>query len=199
VVLEVPLAEHLPKRGTFAVAHDSCAEGTMKSLVLVALLVAASGSYADPKREAAFGFWKGMTLKEAKAAAPLEKAPNAPSFYATRNPPQPVYPFSVYMVGIGPSAGVCAVVAQTDHMLKGSKAFLDTAGTVLQMLSDRYGNPTHSSDTQTSKTVKWQNAQGPNTAVQMAVHYADDGSVYIQAGYRFSNLQHCNKEILEGL
>jgi len=73
VVLEVPLAEHLPKRGTFAVAHDSCAEGTMKSLVLVALLVAASGSYADPKREAAFGFWKGMTLKEAKAAGTLRR------------------------------------------------------------------------------------------------------------------------------
>jgi hypothetical protein len=168
------------------------------AVLALALLLGTETADAAEKKESAFGFWKSMTLRQVKAAAPMQKVPNA-SFYATTQPPSPVYPFAFYTVAVGRSAGVCVVLAQTEHMPQGSKMFKDTAANIIEIFMDRYGSPTHSGESDTSKTMKWENAQGPNTSVQVTTQWADDGTVYIQAGYTFSNLAQCREELQGGV
>ena len=134
----------------------------MKTAVAVIALVAAHAAWGqEDRKESAFGFWRGMTLQQAQVAAPLTRAPNAPSYYGTKVAPLPVYPFTVYSVAIGRTAGVCMVVALTDHQADGSKIHKDMVAAVFQMLLNRYGKPTDVSETDTARTVKWVSTSRP--------------------------------------
>lgn len=171
----------------------------MKRFIAIAVIAAAAGAWAQERKEAAFGFWKGMTHEQAQQAARLTPVPGAPYYYATTSPPRPVYPFVAYTIAVGPNTGVCVVLAQTEHKLDGSKIYKDMAESVLTMFWNKYGQPTHTSETATSRMVKWSNAQGKGTSVDLTIQHADDGTVYLQAAYSFSNFDRCRQEILQGL
>src|SRR5205814_7628610 len=92
-------------------------------------------------KESAFGFYKGMTLKQAKVAAAVQGMADAPYTFTTTTPPRPVYPFFMYTIALTPSVGVCSVLAMTKPWQQGSNGLLENASLVLTMLKKRYGNP----------------------------------------------------------
>ena len=72
-------------------------------------------------------------------------------------------------------------------------------GRALQALVNKYGPPTHTAEDETKRTVIWQNAQGPNTKIELTGHHVDDGTAYIEIAYHFSNLKSCTAEFQGGL
>ena len=173
----------------------------MRTLLVLALVSASHPALAEERREGAFGLWKGMTLAEVKSVSKaIQLLPaGGPHYYFTRSPPEPIFPFSGYALAIAPKAGLCGVTAHTRHLPEGSKAAKDEAGVVLQMYMNRYGSPTHSGEDSSSRTVKWKDAQGPNSSITFTMHHADDGTSYLEVSYAFSNVDACRAEILKGI
>jgi hypothetical protein len=165
----------------------------MRVVIAVVAMLVTGTAHNDAKKESAFGFWKGMTVKKAKAAAPLEKM--AAFSYKTASPPQPVWPFTHYSLTIGPKAGVCIVVAMTGGELEGSHEHDTKLSYVIGALRERYGEPT----TVTDDEWKWVNAQGANTAVDVQRGHYEGGKVNIGIRYEFSNVTACKTETMEGL
>jgi hypothetical protein len=171
----------------------------MKALWAFVLVMLSTVARGDDRKEAAFGFAKGISLRAAQQLAPLSPVPNAPHYFGTKSPPRGVYPFEIYSIAVGPKSGVCAVVALTRHELDGSKMYKDMADSVLRALMGKYGQPTHTGETSTTRILKWAGAQGPGTFVQLTMHHADDGTAYMEVAYSFSNFEACRQELLGGL
>ena len=133
--------------------------GTVAALTLATMVVSTTHAQSQEKRESAFGFYKGMTLKEAQAAAPLKRSSFSPASYSTESPPKPVFPFASYQVIIGPLSGVCAVIASTDLSPIGSKEAKGTSETVFRLLEKRYGP--HTGTNLELGIIGWEDAQAP--------------------------------------
>lgn len=167
----------------------------MRNIVLAAIMVAAGTSTAEERNESAFGFHKGMTLKQAKAVAPLKHSSHSHYEYGTVKPPRPVDPFVYYMVSVGPTVGVCMVDAQTDWHPRSSKKHLQTFMEVMKLLTEKYGDAT--------KTIEdgamWANVRGAGSHLMMRVNTRDDGQADVSVTYGFSNVNKCVEEMREGL
>ena len=166
-------------------------------LVCAALAVVTPALAAEPHREAAFGFWKGMSLKEVQAAAKLQQ-PYPGNIYVTTDAPKPVAPFVAYGLVIGRQVGVCSVSAFTNHLPDGSRQQRNEALVILQMLGNLYGEPTEKEKESPDgplTTVKWQDAKGPHTLVTFTMHHTDDGTAYVHVDYTFSNMVECRAEM----
>jgi hypothetical protein len=185
-------------RREFAILHR--AEGSMKKIAVVLLIASAAQAYGDERRESAFGFWKGMTVQQAKAAAPLEQSEKLPSLYMTKVPPRPVYPLRYYSLRFGSKTGLCIVDAQTEHE-QGERRFKAVSNEVFEMLIQRYGRPSQipKGEKDEKFIVRWDNPQGPDTLIEAHVDRDRLGGWYVMLRYYFANSDACVMEGREGL
>jgi hypothetical protein len=184
----------------------------MRRLAVLSVLVALAGQTAQPNghahhREAAFGFFKGMTLKQAQTAAPLKRA--APNMYATAEPPQPIYPFILYMIAVTPSAGICAAVAETDGRSisdpGAARAIQESMSTLLHQLGKRYGPATKLGELNPDDPLgpldlaTWTDPQGAHTSIILGIRSRPDRTTFIHIAYSFSNLDKCQADVGKAL
>ena len=172
--------------------------------LLAAALLAPSAappqSRAKPK-ESAFGFTKGMTLKQVQAVAKVEKVPNTRSFYATKKPPAPVPYFIFYVIAVSPKVGLCGVMAATDDAPKDSPVKKADIERITNSLTAKYGPPTEGpGDGDKSDWGVWKDPLGPGTTIRLSENTDKyDLTQSIAVYYYFSNFQSCHAEEMQGL
>jgi hypothetical protein len=174
----------------------------LPTILLAAALVAPSAAAPQSRaKESAFGFTKGMTLKQVKAVAKVEKVPNTQSIFATRKPPAPVLYFSTYAVIVSPKVGVCAVMASSDEVPKDSSVRKSDIDRIAEVLSAKYGPPAEGpGDGDTTDLGVWRDPLGPGTAIRMAASSDKyDLNQSIVVFYYFSNFESCRAEEMKGL
>jgi len=170
----------------------------MRVVVVAVATLATSTAPANAMKQSAFGFDKGMTLKQAKAVASLKQAPHDPYLYVTEKAPRPVAPFTSYAIMVGPTAGVCMVMAQTAHLPDLEKVKSDY-GYVLDVLVERYGAPTRSTPGALDQEHDWSEPLGPNTLLRLELQKNADGTRHVMLSYLFSNMVKCLQEVQSGL
>jgi hypothetical protein len=100
---------------------------------------AAAAPQSGAKKESAFGFTKGMTLKQVQAVAKVEKLPGYAWVYSTKKPPAPVGYFDHYVIAVSPKVGVCRVMASTEHVRKDSPPIKNKIERITEAISAKYG------------------------------------------------------------
>jgi hypothetical protein len=102
-------------------------------------VVARAAPAPTEAQQAAFGFSKGMTLRQANAIATLRLLPGNAATFATKTLPLPHPWFSEALVVISPTVGLCRVMASTPATEAPRAAPLLEA--VVNELATRHGTP----------------------------------------------------------
>jgi hypothetical protein len=132
-------------------------------------------------KESAFGFTKGMTLKQVQAVAKIEKVPNTRKTYVTRKPPAPVAYLRVYTVIVSPNVGLCLVRATTDD----PPNFVGIANVDIEHIRNsllaKYGPAGMSHLGRglgiTTSSEVWWRPLGPGTAIFLSVNTDEFGAL----------------------
>jgi len=173
------------------------------TLLVMVMLLGPTSAPAQPKtaeKEAAFGFHKGMTLKQAKSVAVLKPLVRAVNTFYTTKPPRPFSAFQTYMVTISPAVGVCRVMAMNTTKAPGSKELQPIQVTITDALVEKYGPPGPKIVGEGESTLAvWINPLGPYTAIKLSMDHDADGSTSVMVNYFFSNYEKCRTEEASGL
>jgi hypothetical protein len=170
-------------------------------LLATALLAPVSATAQTKPKEAAFGFTKGMTLKQVRAAAKVEKVPNSRLLYATKKPPAPVIYFRYYVVTVSPKVGVCGVAAVTDDATIAEPVGKVAIERISNSLSAKYGPPGKDPGEGANGDLgMWTDPLGPGTSIRLSANNDKYDEIRsLVAFYYFSNFEACRAEELQGL
>jgi hypothetical protein len=173
-------------------------------IFLSAALLAPFSATAQTKtmpKEAAFGFTKGMTLKQVRAVAKVEKVPSSRLLYATKTPPAPVIYFRYYVVTVSPKVGVCGVAAVTDDATIAEPVGKAAIERISDSLSAKYGpRAKDPGDGANGDLGVWTDPLGPGTAIRLSANKDRFDEIRsLVVFYYFSNFEACRAEELQGL
>jgi hypothetical protein len=168
-----------------------------KAAIVALVLFTAQAALGRSHTESAYGFFKGMTLKQARAAAPIKAIGTSASIFATSKPPRPAAPFTYYTLVVSPIAGVCAITAMTDPEAEETKSFERKVTSLLARLTRIHGPPADAGDS--TDRLEWQDPLGPGTEIALAIARSDDGVSQVTLTYAFSNRRECQAAFRVGL